>query len=73
MAIPVLDLADPNQGRLVDELHAALQTWGFVGLVGHGLPEALVSRCYQLTEALFALPDAAKRAYETPEDGVRST
>jgi isopenicillin N synthase-like dioxygenase len=66
MSIPVLDLTHP---RFVPDLHDALHTWGFVGLTGHGLPDALMARAYALAEALFALPAAVKRAHETPEDG----
>lgn len=65
-ALPVLDLSDPT---FVPALHDALHTWGFVGLVGHGLPMSTLDRAYAAAAELFALPDAVKRAHETPGDG----
>jgi len=71
--VPVLDMArfaatrdDPG---FVADLDEALSTWGFVGLVGHGVSDELVVRCEAATRALFALPEAVKRAHETPDDG----
>jgi len=71
--VPVLDMArfaatrdDPG---FVQALGAALGTWGFVGLVGHGVTQAAVARCEAAARALFALPLPVKQAHETPEDG----
>lgn len=67
--VPLLDLADRDSASFVRSLHDALHVYGFVGLVGHGLPDAVVDRVYAVAEALFALPEAEKRACETPADG----
>ncbi|MEM6930254.1 MAG: 2-oxoglutarate and iron-dependent oxygenase domain-containing protein, partial [Myxococcota bacterium] len=71
--VPVLDMArfaatrdDPD---FVAQLDTALRTWGFVGLVGHGIGDDVVARCERATQALFALPEAVKQRHETPDDG----
>lgn len=64
--VPVVDMTDP---QFVDALHEGLGAFGFVNLVGHGVPLALVDRCASAAQHVFALPLAAKRAHETPDDG----
>lgn len=70
--IPILDFADFQAGGaaragFVDALGAGLSRWGFVALTNHGVPQALVDEAYAQAKAVFALPAAAKRAYERPE------
>jgi len=45
------------------ELMRGLQDYGFVILKDHGVPVELLGRAYAQAEALFALPEAAKRRY----------
>lgn len=66
--IPVLDLRRFDEGEdakreLARELGAALGDWGFVGIRGHGISDALRDRTYAETRRLFALPDAVKRRH----------
>lgn len=67
--LDVLDLreraADPR--GFDARLNAVLARWGFVAVVGHGVPAALLDRAYAHAEALFALPDATKRSWERPD------
>ena len=72
--LPVVDLShlhgtEAQRARFIQELGAALQAWGFVAVTGHGIALPLLERAYTLAAAFFALPDAAKRAYERPEIG----
>lgn len=55
--------------RFVTVLGRGLEQFGFVFVREHGIDDALLHRTYALAERLFALPDAIKRRYETPEDG----
>ncbi|WP_266219602.1 isopenicillin N synthase family dioxygenase [Paraliomyxa miuraensis] len=55
--------------RFVTALGRALEQLGFVFVRDHGIDEALLARAYALAERLFALPEALKRRYETPQDG----
>lgn len=70
--IPVLRLAQFTQGdtrqrsAFVDDLGGAFQEIGFVGIVGHGIPRALIDRFYAEARAFFDLPEAVKRRYEIP-------
>jgi isopenicillin N synthase-like dioxygenase len=64
--VPVLDVRDaagPDRPKLVRALGQAFEQVGFVSLVGHTIDDALTAPLYEQARALFALPDAAKRAY----------
>lgn len=71
--IPVVDFShfhDPTRRRaFVTALGEGLEAFGFVAVLNSGVDPDLVNRCYAAAEALFALDDATKRSYETPEDG----
>ncbi len=70
--VPTVDfraVGGPDHAAAVRAIGDALATWGFVAITHHGIDPDLLARAYGEAEALFALPDAAKRAYETPGDG----
>ncbi len=56
-----------ERAGFVDAVGRALETFGFVSVSGHGVPEALVAAAYGAARALFALPDELLRRYERPE------
>lgn len=72
-AVPVVDLGasrDPaTRPAFVRALGTGLEQWGFVVVTGHGVDAALVEGAYDAARRVFALPDADKRACETPSDG----
>jgi isopenicillin N synthase-like dioxygenase len=65
---PVLDLADYLRGapgaveRLVRELREALETVGFLVVVNHGVPQAMIDDIFVQAARLHALPMAQKQA-----------
>ncbi len=67
-SIPVLSLHDlAPKGRkdaAVQTLGKALETFGFVAIVEHDVPETLLSDAYATAEEFFALPGETKRKYE---------
>lgn len=71
--IPVVDFSqwhDPRTRRhFVTALGEGLEEFGFVSVLNSGVQPQLVHECYEAAEALFALDEATKRAYETPADG----
>ena len=59
--LPLLSLtSEPT--ALARDLGSSFEQFGFALVTGHGLDPALVQRAWTLTEALFALPEAEKRA-----------
>jgi isopenicillin N synthase-like dioxygenase len=62
-AIPTLDFgryrSDPD--GVAAALGAAFEATGFVQLVGHGVPKAVLDDAFAAAEAFFALSDATKR------------
>ena len=74
--IPTLDIrrfthasSDADREAFVAELGATYREWGFAGIRGHGIPQALVDEAYDAFRRFFALPDEAKRRYHVPGGG----
>ncbi len=69
-AIPLVDLeqfvsgTDADKAAFVGQLGHAFQEYGFVGVVGHGIPKDLVTRFYAESKAFFSMPEEVKRKYE---------
>ena len=75
-AIPTLDIrrftmpaSAADRDAFVAELGAAYRQWGFAGIRGHDIPQALIDDAYDVFRRFFALPDATKRAYHVPGGG----
>lgn len=72
-ALPVFDLAayasgdEPSRRAALATLLHSLEEWGFLVLDNHGLDRAHIDRSFARTEALFAMPLAAKVAGSVPE------
>lgn len=70
--IPLVDFAGfaeshgPRRAATVAQLGAALERYGFVAVIGHGVPAGLVDEAYAAAEAVFAQPEAVKAQYESP-------
>jgi hypothetical protein len=72
--IPLVDFDHWRRGgderdRFLDTLGRGLERFGFVNVVNHGVPDALIAEAYAVATRVFALPEAVKRQSETPEDG----
>jgi isopenicillin N synthase-like dioxygenase len=75
-AIPTLDIRRFNapssaadRDAFVAELGAAYREWGFAGIRGHGIDQALIDDAYDVFKRFFALPDEAKRKYHVAGGG----
>ncbi len=70
--IPTVDLSAYVSGTksereaFVMALGKAFREVGFVAVVNHGIPKALVDDFYAASKAFFALPEEVKRKYEIP-------
>jgi isopenicillin N synthase-like dioxygenase len=68
-AVPELSLSDyltgPSDARaqFVDDLFRGFKHFGFIILKDHPIDEDLLAHAYDLSEAFFKLPEAAKRRY----------
>jgi isopenicillin N synthase-like dioxygenase len=58
--VPVIDLSNERE-RVVGEVGRACREIGFLTVVGHGVPEELVTRTAAAGHAFFDLPEAEKR------------
>ena len=68
--IPVVDLSQYTQGndatknKFVQALGTAYEEVGFVAVVNHGIPNALIKQLYEQVEAFFSLTENQKKQYE---------
>ena len=69
--IPTLDIRrfETDCAAFVAELGAAYREWGFCGIRGHGISDALIQGAYQSAKDFFALPDEVKRHYHLKGTG----
>lgn len=66
--VPTLDIRrfESDGKRFVAQLGEAYAEFGFCGISGHGIPEAVAQNCYDVIEAFFSLPLAVKQRYHRP-------
>jgi isopenicillin N synthase-like dioxygenase len=68
--IPVVDLSqythgnDAAKNKFVQALGTAYEEVGFVAVVNHGIPNALIKQLYEQVEAFFSLTENQKKQYE---------
>ena len=67
-SLPVISLAD-DATTLPALLADSFGRYGFALVADHGINPALIARGWDLTQALFALPDAEKRRWHQPGQG----
>lgn len=65
-SLPILSLAD-QPAEFATRIGESFRSFGFAMVRDHGIDPALIDAAWQLTAAFFALPEAEKRAYFTPE------
>ena len=61
--------ADRDPQRFARELGESFEEYGFAIISDHGIPEELIARAEEKTEAFFALPENVKRNYVIPGSG----
>ena len=75
MDFPALDLArfeaagQAGRRQIGAEVDAICRDTGFLSLVGHGIPEAVIADLWRQAEAFFALPSEAKLEAKAPKPG----
>jgi isopenicillin N synthase-like dioxygenase len=58
--IPLIDLAAEPAAALAQRINQALNTVGFFGITGHGVPAATVQAAFEASRRFFALPASEK-------------
>jgi len=71
--IPVLDISafSGRRDAFTEALGSAYRGYGFAGITGHGLDDALIDDAYACFREFFALPERAKMAYHQAGGGGR--
>lgn len=68
MTIEAVSLTDPVE-LLSERLGCSFTEYGFAIVEDHGIDQNLIARAERLSQAFFALPEEAKRAYLIPGGG----
>jgi isopenicillin N synthase-like dioxygenase len=61
-SVPVIDLQEPDASKIVAQLDAALQQFGFFYVQNHGIPESLIQQQFDISRQLFDLPMDVKQS-----------
>ncbi|MGI9624333.1 MAG: 2-oxoglutarate and iron-dependent oxygenase domain-containing protein, partial [Acidimicrobiales bacterium] len=77
-ALPVVDLGLIGPARdnrpddpTISEVADAAEEFGFFQVVGHSIPDELMTNVWEQTRAFFALPLATKRAVSRTKENTR--
>ena len=75
-SVPVIDitpLADdsPRRSTTVAQIGAACRDWGFFQIIGHDVPEDLISGIWRQTKRFFALSTDDKNSVSRTKDNAR--
>ncbi len=57
---------EEERQNFVKQLGDAFEEWGFVGVVGHGIPDEKIEELYSNVKTFFSLEKATKVQYEVP-------
>ena len=72
--VPVIDISGWDAGdeatrtRIVDGVRAAAETYGFMQITGHGVPQELIDDMLAVNDEFFALPQDVKDALISPPE-----
>ncbi|KAJ4700632.1 Flavonol synthase [Melia azedarach] len=60
--IPVIDLDDPDEGKINRSIINASQDWGMFQVANHGIPGEVISKFQEVGRKFFELPQEEKEA-----------
>ncbi|XP_012447575.1 flavonol synthase/flavanone 3-hydroxylase [Gossypium raimondii] len=63
LEVPVIDLSDPDEEKVVRAIVDASSNWGMFQVVNHGIPHETVRKLKEVGKAFFELPPHEKEAY----------
>ncbi|TYI82840.1 hypothetical protein E1A91_D05G249600v1 [Gossypium mustelinum] len=63
LEVPVIDLSDPDEEKVVRAIVDASSNWGMFQVVNHGIPRETVRKLKEVGKAFFELPPHEKEAY----------
>ncbi|KAK2979874.1 hypothetical protein RJ640_024375 [Escallonia rubra] len=66
LEVPVIDLCEPDEKKLVRAIDQASREWGIFQLVNHDIPTDLISKLQKVGREFFELPQEEKELYAKP-------
>ncbi|XP_006280652.2 probable flavonol synthase 6 [Capsella rubella] len=68
--LPVIDLSDPNEELITNQLVKASEEWGIFQVVNHGIPAELMQQLQDSGRKFFELPVSEKETVRKPADST---
>lgn len=69
--VPVINLSDPDDNKVVQTVSDASRKWGMFQVINHGIPEETIRNLQEVGRVFFELPQEEKEIYAKP-DGSKS-
>ncbi|KAL3513594.1 hypothetical protein ACH5RR_026311 [Cinchona calisaya] len=60
LEVPVIDLSDLDEGKIVEMISEASREWGIFQVVNHGIPDEVIRKLQQVGQEFFELPQEEK-------------
>ncbi|KAK7287256.1 hypothetical protein RIF29_00439 [Crotalaria pallida] len=64
--VPIIDLSNPDEGKVQDEIVEACKEWGMFQIVNHEIPNNVISKLQSVGKEFFELPQEEKEQYSGP-------
>ncbi|KAJ0025472.1 hypothetical protein Pint_08223 [Pistacia integerrima] len=68
LEVPVIDLNDTDQEKVLNLIVDASQKWGMFQIVNHGIPFEVLSKLKEVGKEFFELPQEEKEVYAKPPE-----
>ncbi|XP_031252625.1 flavonol synthase/flavanone 3-hydroxylase-like [Pistacia vera] len=68
LEVPVIDLNDHDQEKVLNLIVDASQKWGMFQIVNHGIPFQVLSKLKEVGKEFFELPQEEKEVYAKPPE-----
>lgn len=68
LEVPVIDLNDPDQEKVLNLIVDASQKWGMFQILNHGIPCEVLSKLKEVGTEFFELPQEEKEVYAKPPE-----
>ncbi|XVE60368.1 hypothetical protein DITRI_Ditri05aG0123300 [Diplodiscus trichospermus] len=66
LEVPVIDLSDPDEEKMVQAVADASRNWGMFQVVNHGIPDDTIRKLREVGKVFFELPQEEKEVYAKP-------
>ena len=70
LEVPIVDLSNPDEGKVLSEIVEACRDWGMFQIVNHEIPSHVISKLQGVGKEFFELPQEEKELYAKGSDSL---